>query len=99
MITVLHKVIMSTNKTTKRQIWILPLTFLLGFMFAWGMILIDRQMLVQEQEGLREALEEAKIERKLREVIQDFGDEMEKIVTWNQKAIEPEEVPSGQVGK
>ncbi len=72
-----------------KQSWKLPIVFLIGYMFAWGSILLDRQMLMQEQEELRTELEQTKIEMKLRELVGDFGDDWQEIVIWNEEAIEP----------
>ena len=83
----------------KLRPWLLPAMWLLGYMCAWGMILLDRQMIIQEQEELRTTLERTKIEMKLREMVDDFGSDWQEIVIWNEKAIEPEEVSSGQVDK
>jgi len=85
---------------SKKQIWMLSIAFLLGYLFAWGTILIDRQMLIQEQEALRQELDRVRVELKLQEMVEDFGDDWQEIVIWNEKAIEsPKEVLSGQVDK
>ncbi len=83
----------------KLRPWALPLAFLLGFMVAWGMIQIDRQMVLQEQEELRDELERTRIQMKLREMVDDFGTDWQEMVIWNDNAIKPKEVPSGPVDK
>ncbi len=83
-----------------KQAWKLPIVFLIGYLFAWGSILLDRQMIIDEQEALRQELEQTKIEMKLREIVDDYGADWQEIVIWNEEAIESlEEVPDGQVGK
>lgn len=71
-----------------KQSWKLPIVFLIGYMFAWGMILLDRQMLIDEQEALRQELKDTKIELKLRELVDDFSTDWQEIVIWNEEAIE-----------
>jgi len=78
-----------------KQRWLLPLAFLLGFICAWGMILIDRQMIMQEQEALRKELEQTRTEMKLREMVEDFGTDWQEMVIWNDEALEP----SKEMGK
>ncbi len=75
----------------KLRLWLLPLMFLLGFMAAWGMILVDRQMVLQEQEELRDELKRTRTQMKLREMVDGFGTDWQEMVIWNEKAIEPEE--------
>ena len=71
--------------------WLLPLVFLVGYLFAWGTILVDRQMIIAEQAGLRRELKQAKKQLKLREMMLDFDDNWQQIVIWNEEAIIPEE--------
>ncbi len=74
----------------KLRPWLLPLTFLLGFMCGWGMVLIDRQMLIQEQEGLRKELLQTRTQMKIRKLADDFETDWQEMVIWNDNAIEPE---------
>lgn len=83
----------------KLRAWLLPLTFLLGFICAWGMILVDRQMIIDSQADLQEELRRTKLQLKVVGAADEFGDKWREIVIWNKEAIEPEEVPSGQVDK
>ena len=71
-----------------KQSWKLTIDFLIGYLFAWGMILLDRQMLIDEQEALRQELKDTKIELKLRELVDDFSTDWQEIVIWNEEAIE-----------
>lgn len=81
----------------KRQAWRLPLVFLLGYVLAWGSILIDRQMLVEEQRRLQEELDNVRIELKITKMIDEYNEDYSDQVEWNKKVLE--EVPSGQVDK
>ncbi len=83
----------------KLRAWLLPLVWLLGFVCAWGMILVDRQMLIQEQEELMQELRRTKRQLRVVAAAEEFGSRWQKIVDWNKEAIKPEEVPSGQVDK
>ncbi len=83
----------------KGRPWLLPLVWLLGFVCAWGMILVDRQMLIQEQEELMQELWRTKRQLRVVAAAEEFGSRWQEIVDWNKKAIKPEEVPSGQVDK
>ncbi len=83
----------------KLRPWLLPLVWLLGFVCAWGMILVDRQMLIQEQEELMQELRRTKRQLRVVGAAEEFGSQWQEIVDWNKKAIKPEEVPSGQVDK
>lgn len=71
----------------KLRPWLLPLMFLLGFVCAWGMILIDRQMIIDEQEELRQEIVTVRVQMKLREMVEDFGNDWQEIVIWNKEAI------------
>ncbi len=74
-----------------KQAWKLPIAFLIGYLFAWGSIFLDRQMVIEEQEALSQELERVRLELKLREMVDEFGDDWQEIVIWNEKAIEMEE--------
>ncbi len=79
----------------KLRPWLLPLAWLLGFISAWGMILIDRQMLIDSQAELRQELRRTKRQLRVVGAAEEFGSQWQEIVIWNEKAIEPEE----EVGK
>lgn len=79
----------------KRQAWTLPLAFLLGYLFAWGLILIDRQMLVKEQSRLQEEVDRARIELKIRGMIEDYNEDFDSQIKWNRESMEdPETKPT-----
>lgn len=69
-----------------KQSWKLPVIFLIGYLFAWGSILLDRQMIIEEQKALSQELERVRLELKLREMVEDFGTDWQEIVIWNEKA-------------
>ena len=75
----------------RNRVWLLPLVFLAGYLFAWGTILVDRQMIIAEQAELRQELRQAKQQLKLRGMMQDFGTDWEQMVIWNEEH-KPEEV-------
>lgn len=83
----------------KLRAWLLPLVWLLGFVCAWGMILVDRQMIIDSQAELQQELRRTKMQLKVVDAANEFGDKWQEIVDWNKMAIKPEEVPSGQVDK
>lgn len=83
----------------KRRDWLLPIVFLLGFVCAWGTILVDRQMIIDSQAELQQELRRTKRQLRVVGAAEEFGSQWQEIVIWNEEAIEPEEVPSGQVGK
>ena len=74
-----------------KQSWKLPVIFLIGYLFAWGSILLDRQMIIDEQEALSQDLKRVRQEFKLREMMEDFSDDWQEMVIWNKEAIEPGE--------
>ena len=69
--------------------WKLPIVFLIGFLFAWGMILVDRQMIIDEQRRLQEEVDQARIELKITTMIDEYNEDYESQVEWNEEAIEP----------
>ena len=83
----------------KLRPWLLPLVWLLGFICAWGMILVDRQMIIDSQAELSRELRRTKLQLRVVDAAEEFGDRWREIVIWNEEAIEPEEVPSAQVDK
>lgn len=78
-----------------RRGWLLPLVCLAGYLFAWGSILLDRQMIIEEQKALSRELGRVRQELKLQEMVDDFGDDWQEMVIWNEKAIAPPQ----EVGK
>ena len=79
-----------------KQTWKLPIVFLIGYLFAWGSILLDRQMIIDEQEALSQDLSRVRKELKLREMVEEFGTDWQEIVIWNEETkLEPPE----EVGK
>ncbi|MEE9612813.1 MAG: hypothetical protein V3W19_16290 [Desulfatiglandales bacterium] len=72
----------------KLRPWLLPLMFLLGFLCAWGMILVDRQMLMDEQEELRQEIITVRVQMKLRELTDAFDYDWQQMVIWNEEAVE-----------
>jgi len=72
----------------KRQTWLLPLVFLLGYVLAWGSILIDRQMLIDEQRRLQEELDSVRIELKITEMIDEYNEDYTDQIEWNKEALE-----------
>lgn len=78
-----------------RQAWALPLAFLLGFLCAWGTILVDRQMLIEEQGQLQEKATSALLELKTMKKIEQYNEDFESQVKWNREALEdPETKPT-----
>lgn len=86
-----------TFSIKKRQEWLLILVFLLGYMLAWGSILVDRQMLIDEHHRLKDEVKQARIELRIATMIDEYNEDYTDQVEWNKKALE--EVPSGQVDK
>lgn len=81
----------------KLRPWLLPLVFLLGYLCAWGMILVDRQMLVEEQRRLKEEVKQARTELRIVTMIDEYNEDYVDLIEWNTKALE--EMPDEQVGK
>lgn len=72
----------------KKQMWKMPLIFLLGYIVAWGTIVVDRQMVIASQRELAQQLEDTKKELHLREMIEDFGSDWQEMVIWNDEKKE-----------
>lgn len=90
----------------KMRAWLFPIVFLLGYLVAWGSILVDRQMVMDEQRELVGMLEEMKKIVVIRELIDEFGYTWDEMIHWNRKSkayerklIPPKEAPGGQVDK
>jgi hypothetical protein len=69
--------------------------FLLGYLVAWGTVLVDRQMVIASQAQLARELVEAKQQLRLHEVMEGFDYDWQQMVIWNKEAI----VPAKEVGK
>ena len=82
---------------TKKRPWLLPVIFLLGYLFAWGTILIDRQMLIEEQRRLQDEVDSARIELKIMTTMDDYNEDYTDQVEWNREALEAPEPK--EVGK
>ena len=79
----------------KWRAWLLPIIFLLGYLFAWGTIFIDRQMLIQEQRRLQDEVDSARMELKITTMIDDYNEDYKEQVEWNREALgapKPKEV-------
>lgn len=73
-----------------KQAWKLPVIFLVGYLFAWGLILVDRQMVIEEQKALSQAMNRLRQELKLREMVEEFGTDWQEIVIWDEETkLEP----------
>ncbi len=81
----------------KKQTWLLPIVFLVGYLFAWGMILLDRQMIINEQRLLQDEVDRARIELKISKMIDEYNEDYESQVEWNIEALE--ELVKKEVGK
>ena len=76
----------------KKQTWKLPIVFLVGYLFAWGTILIDRQMIIEEQSRLQDEVDRIRIELKVSKMIDEYGDDYEEMIIWNKEVVvKPEE--------
>lgn len=80
----------------KLRPWLLPLMFLLGFVCAWGMISVDRQMLIASQAELQEELRRTRLQLKVFDAAGEFKSRWDEIVIWNKEAVKP---PPEEVGK
>ena len=84
----------------RKQAWKLPIVFLVGYLFAWGSILLDRQMIIDEQRRLQDEVERTRIELKITKMrnhqitkmIDEYGDDYEEMVIWNEEAVESKEM-------
>ena len=80
----------------KLRLWLLPLIFLLGFVCAWGTILVDRQMIIDKQAELSQELRRTKLQLRVFDAADELGDRWREIVIWNKDAVKP---PSKEVRK
>jgi len=80
----------------RNRAWLLPLVFLAGYLFAWGNVLVDRQMIIAEQADLGRELKQVRQELKLREMVEEFGTDWQQMVIWNE---ETKVEPPAEVGK
>ena len=80
----------------RNRAWLLPLVFLAGYLFAWGNVLVDRQMIIAEQAELGRELKQVRQELKLREMVEEFGTDWQQMVIWNE---ETKVEPPAEVGK
>ncbi len=72
----------------RRPSWLLPIVFLLGYLFAWGMILLDRHMLIEEQRLLQEEIDQVRTEQKVISMIDVYNEDYIEQVEWNSNALE-----------
>ncbi len=72
----------------RRQSWLLPIVFLLGYLLAWGMILVDRHMLIEEQRLLQEEIDQVRIELKITDMIDEYNEDYVEQAQWNSNALE-----------
>jgi len=71
----------------RRRAWLLPLVFLAGYLFAWGTITVDRQMLIEEQRQLQEELERTRIELRIMGMVDEYIEDYRELVEWNKEAL------------
>ena len=79
----------------KHKAWLLPLVFLAGYLFAWGTITVDRQMLIEEQRRLQDEVKQARVELRIMGMVDEYNEDYSEQVGWNKEAIKPAE----EVGK
>lgn len=84
--------------TKKNQNWILPLLFLLGYIVAWGTILVDRQMVIEAQRQLKEETKQTRQELQIKKFMKEYNQEYFNAIDWNRYHIlqKPEEELSGE---
>jgi len=70
-----------------KQAWKLPIVFLLGYLFAWGSILPDRQMIIDEQRSLQEKVNHTWVALKIPAMIYEYNKSYVEMVNWNREAI------------
>ncbi len=71
----------------KSRPWLLPLMFLLGLMCGWGMVLVDRQMLIEEQGRLQDEVDSARLELKITKMVDEYNEDYVEQVEWNEEAL------------
>ncbi|HDY88825.1 MAG TPA: hypothetical protein ENH82_12030 [bacterium] len=70
-----------------KQAWKLPIVFLVGYLFAWGMILVDRHMLLEEQDRLQDEVDSARVELKITKMVDEYNEDYVEQVEWNEEAL------------
>jgi len=75
----------------KAKGWKLPAAFLLGYITAWGTILIDRQMVIDEQHQIQQEVERMRKEIRISDMVDQYNQEFSKTIEWNKQSIVPEE--------
>lgn len=78
----------------KKQSWKLPAVFLLGYLTAWGSILIDRQMVMDEQRELQREVNRARKEMRIKDMVEEYNGKIDKFIIWNKENVQTEEVQS-----
>lgn len=73
-----------------KQAWKLPIVFLLGYLFAWGTILIDRQMIIDEQGSLQGEVNRTWIVLKIPAMVDAYNKSYVEFVKWNREALDIE---------
>lgn len=78
-----------------KQTWLLPIAFLVGYLFAWASIFPDRQMVIEEQRSLQEEVNRTWIVLKIPVMIYEYNKSYVEMVNWNREALDEQE----EVGK
>ena len=71
-----------------KQAWKLPIVFLIGYVSAWGSILLDRQMIIDEQRSLQEEVNRTRIEFNIATMIEEYNKDYVEMVEWTREAME-----------
>ena len=73
----------------KRTAWWIAFGFLMGYLFAWGTISIDRHLLMESQRQLQQELDRTRQELRLTEIVLEAEYQMRRDIEWNRQAIDP----------
>ena len=84
----------------ERIAWWIAVGFLIGYLFAWGTISIDRHLILESQKALQQEITNASLEvnrlreeLRLKEIIEEAEFEMQKAIKWNREALEQPQQP------
>ena len=71
----------------EKTAWWIACGFLIGYLFAWGTIAVDRYLIIESQRQLRQELAQMRQELRLIEIVDEAEYQMRKAIEWNRLTL------------
>lgn len=71
----------------EKTAWLIACGFIIGYLFAWGAISLDRHLILESQRDLQQKLNQTRQELRLKEIVDEAEYQMKKAMEWNRQTL------------